>query len=435
MKIAVGAGVVEGTGQLAQRLAHESRLQADVAVAHLALDLGARHEGRHGVDDDDVDGAGADQHVGDLERLLAGVGLRHEQGVGVDAELLRVVRVERVLGVDERRDAAGLLRVGDRVEGDGRLARGLRAVDLDDAPARQTADAERDVEGDRPGGDHLDGRTDVVAEAHHRALAVALLDLAHHRGEGLVLVLFLHRSHVGHLSAVCVAVVYLRPGPRPRAARSAVGSDARCRRRHRVGPRDGLWTMRVVAQDLWRTLPNRCSKSARHADPGVSVSLSSRVERPVERGVRRVGEEPEPRLAHARVHASRRCRQRLDRDLRSRVERVAVDPARDGREGEHRAAGGRRRPRPTGRSSSPGSSGSPSRSPAPDRADRVDDVPHGQPTGAGDLRVAGVAPAEEPALGEQSRPGCPVDRAVDTAAAQQGPVRGVDDGVGRGVGS
>ena len=43
------------------------------------------HQGRHRVDDDDVERAGADQHVGDLERLLAGVRLGDEQGVGVDA--------------------------------------------------------------------------------------------------------------------------------------------------------------------------------------------------------------------------------------------------------------------------------------------------------------------------------------------------------------
>ena len=49
---------------------------------------------------------GADEHVGDLERLLAVVGLRDEQLVGLHAELARVGRVERVLGVDERGDAA-----------------------------------------------------------------------------------------------------------------------------------------------------------------------------------------------------------------------------------------------------------------------------------------------------------------------------------------
>src|SRR4051794_4427696 len=92
-----GAGGVEGTGDLAQRLRHQPSLQAHVAVAHLALDLGAGHERRDRVDDDDVEGAGADQHVGDLERLLPRVRLGDEQGVGVDTEGLGVLGVERVL--------------------------------------------------------------------------------------------------------------------------------------------------------------------------------------------------------------------------------------------------------------------------------------------------------------------------------------------------
>jgi hypothetical protein len=66
-------------GELAQRLAHEPRLQAGQLIAHLALDLGLRHERRHRVDDDDVDAAGAHQHVRDFEPLLAGVRLRDER--------------------------------------------------------------------------------------------------------------------------------------------------------------------------------------------------------------------------------------------------------------------------------------------------------------------------------------------------------------------
>jgi hypothetical protein len=88
MKIAVVPELLSDAGDLAQRLAHQPGLQADVAVAHLALDLGARHERGHRVDDDDVERAGADQHVGDLERLLTGVGLGDQQRVGVDAEAL-----------------------------------------------------------------------------------------------------------------------------------------------------------------------------------------------------------------------------------------------------------------------------------------------------------------------------------------------------------
>ena len=65
--------------------------------------------------------------------------------------LLGVDRVERVLGVDEGRGAALLLALGDDLQRQRGLARGLRTVDLDDAAARQAADAERDVEPERAG--------------------------------------------------------------------------------------------------------------------------------------------------------------------------------------------------------------------------------------------------------------------------------------------
>ncbi|OEI67236.1 putative protein recA [Curtobacterium sp. ER1/6] len=183
-----GLRLVQPTRELAERLRHQARLQTHVGVTHLALDLGTGHERGHRVDDDQVDRPRPDEHVGDLERLLTGVRLRDEQGVDVDTELLGVLRVERVLGVDEGRDATGALRVGDGVQGQGRLTRGLRAVDLDDAAARQPADAERDVEGDRTGRDGGDGGALVGAEAHDRALAELPVDLGESGLEGLLAV-------------------------------------------------------------------------------------------------------------------------------------------------------------------------------------------------------------------------------------------------------
>mgnify|MGYP003694647087 CR=1 FL=1 len=101
----------DGAGELAQRLRHEARLQAHLRFAHLAFDFGLGHERRHRVDDDDVDAVRADQHLDDFERLLAVVRLRDQQVVDVDAQLLRIRGVERVLGVHERRHAAELLRL------------------------------------------------------------------------------------------------------------------------------------------------------------------------------------------------------------------------------------------------------------------------------------------------------------------------------------
>ena len=148
------------------------------AVAHLAFEFGARHQRRDRIDHQHVDRAGAHQRVGDLQRLLAGVGLRDQQVVDIDAELAGIDRVERVFGVDEGADAALLLRLGHGVQRQRGLARGFRPVDLDDAAARQAADAERDVEAERAGGDRLDlHRPVVLAEPHDRALAEGALDL------------------------------------------------------------------------------------------------------------------------------------------------------------------------------------------------------------------------------------------------------------------
>src|SRR5204862_301277 len=83
------------------------------------------------------------------ERLLAGIRLRYEEIVDVDADSLRVGRIHRVLGVDEGGDAAATLRFRDHVVDERRLARRLGTEDLDDAPAWKSADAEREIEPDR----------------------------------------------------------------------------------------------------------------------------------------------------------------------------------------------------------------------------------------------------------------------------------------------
>ena len=139
---------------------------------------------------------GADQHLGDLEGLFAVVGLGNEQVVRVDAELLRVLRVERMLGVDEGREAAGFLRLGDDLEGERRLARGFRAEDLDDAAARDAADAEGGIDRERTGRDDGDGHLGPLAEPHDRALAELALDLRQRRFDGAPLFIGFHAGHV-----------------------------------------------------------------------------------------------------------------------------------------------------------------------------------------------------------------------------------------------
>ena len=151
--------------------------------------------------------ARADQELGDLERLLAGVGLRDEQLVDVDADPLRVGRVHRVLGVDEGADAAAALGLGDHVVDEGRLARRLGAEDLDDAAARQAADAEREVERQRAGRDRADRDVRLVAHLHHGALAEVPLDLPEGDVQSLLAI------HLINLLTTCQPMRLARPIP------------------------------------------------------------------------------------------------------------------------------------------------------------------------------------------------------------------------------
>src|SRR5450631_2970959 len=190
-------GAPDVGGELPQRLAHEARLQSHLRLAHLALDLRFRRERRDRIDHDAIDGSRAHQHVDDLERLLAVVGLREEELRRIDAQALRILGVERVLGVDEGGGAAELLDVGDDLQRERGLAGRFRPVDLDHAPARQPAHAERHVEAERAGGDDLDALFDIgIAQLHDRALAELLLDLGKRGRQGLRLV-FVHFGGFG----------------------------------------------------------------------------------------------------------------------------------------------------------------------------------------------------------------------------------------------
>src|SRR5690625_2400162 len=138
-----GLRPVDGTGQLTQRLAHKARLKADVAVAHVALDLGLRNERRHGVDNDHIERAATYEHVADIERLPTGIRLRDEKLLEIDTELSCIRRIEGMLGVDKRSCPAEPLCLCDDVSGERCLTRRLRAVNFDNAATWHATYAQR----------------------------------------------------------------------------------------------------------------------------------------------------------------------------------------------------------------------------------------------------------------------------------------------------
>jgi len=95
-----------------------------------------------------------------------------------------------VLGIHERAHAAALLRLGNDLKCQRRLARAFRSVDLDDAPLGQAADAKRDVEAERARRNRLDlDRLVLLAKAHDGTFAESPLDL---RESGLECPIFIH---------------------------------------------------------------------------------------------------------------------------------------------------------------------------------------------------------------------------------------------------
>ena len=149
-----------------------------MAVAHLALDLGPGYQRCHTVDNDDVHGAGADQRLGDLQRLLTGVRLADVEVVNVHADLAGVDRIHGVLNINEAADAALFLGFGNYMQTEGRLARTLRAIDFDDSALGHASDAECDVDTEAAGWNCFDLQTGGIAQLHDDTIAELLVQVA-----------------------------------------------------------------------------------------------------------------------------------------------------------------------------------------------------------------------------------------------------------------
>src|SRR5258708_28128141 len=173
-----GLGFGNDGGEFAQRLRHQARLQAHGGIAHVAFELGLGDQSGDGVDNNDVDGARADERFGDFESLFTVIGLRHQQIVNINAQTTRIAGIERVLGVDESGLAAELLRFSDHLQSERGFTAGFRAIDFNHAAARKTANTESGVNLEAATGDDVDRNKNIlVAEAYDGTFAVGLFNL------------------------------------------------------------------------------------------------------------------------------------------------------------------------------------------------------------------------------------------------------------------
>lgn len=75
-------------------------------IAHFAFKFGFGNQSGDRVDNQNIDSAGANQRIGDFQSLFAGIRLRNQQVVNVNADFLGIGRVKSVFRIDESAGAA-----------------------------------------------------------------------------------------------------------------------------------------------------------------------------------------------------------------------------------------------------------------------------------------------------------------------------------------
>ena len=122
-----------------------------MGVAHIAVNLGTRNEGRYRIDHNDIYSAGTNQHIHNFECLFPSIGLRHQEGICVNAEFSSIDRIERMFSINKRRNTARFLHIRYSVQSDSGLTGRFRTINFDHTAAGQSADTESSIQSDSAG--------------------------------------------------------------------------------------------------------------------------------------------------------------------------------------------------------------------------------------------------------------------------------------------
>ncbi|MNC75327.1 hypothetical protein D3C75_1268400 [compost metagenome] len=86
-----------------------------MGISHIAFNFRFRHQCRYGVHDDNVYCATADERFGDFQCLFACIRLGEQQLINVYAESISILRVKRMLCIDESSLSTKLLHFCNRM--------------------------------------------------------------------------------------------------------------------------------------------------------------------------------------------------------------------------------------------------------------------------------------------------------------------------------
>ena len=154
-------------------------------VSHLTFDLSTRGESRHRVDNDKVNRRGSHQLINNLQRHLTGVGLGDQQVLDINAQRSGINGIQGMLRIHKGRHTTTLLHFSNRVQGERGFTGTFWAVDLHHATLRITT-TQREVKGQRTGGNRLHPHAGGIAQPHDRSLAEVALDLTQNQIQRLV---------------------------------------------------------------------------------------------------------------------------------------------------------------------------------------------------------------------------------------------------------
>src|SRR5690606_36198842 len=172
--------------QLPKRLRHQPRLQPNVRIPHLTLDLSPRHQRSHRIHHHHINRARPHQQLHDLKRLLTRIRLRHQQVLNVHTQRSRIHRIQRMLSINERSHTPNTLRLSHDMQSQRRLTPRLRPIHLNDPTPRHTTNPKRQIHRQRPRTDHT--RPHELRrprpQTHDRALTELPLDLRDSRVYG-----------------------------------------------------------------------------------------------------------------------------------------------------------------------------------------------------------------------------------------------------------
>ena len=188
-------------GELPEGLTHQSRVQPHVRIAHFAFDLRSRRKRGHRVHDNDVNGVASHECIYYVQGLFARIWLGNEQVIKFYTDAFRIIRVERVFGVNECRCPAAFLHFGDHMHGESRFAGRFWSKNFYHSPFGYSPNTQSQVQGDRTRRCTLHVHSAGVFEFHNRTVAKFLPDLLHGSFEGLMLgINFGFSSCFGHIN-------------------------------------------------------------------------------------------------------------------------------------------------------------------------------------------------------------------------------------------